>query len=137
MSRIRTYSELITFDTFEERFAYLRLNGHVAHETFGPYRNVNQTFYRSYEWSRVRDAVIVRDNGCDLGIPDREIHAELLVHHMDPMSIDDILHHEDWILDPEFLITTTKDTHNAIHYGVDLLLPQVVTERTRGDTKLW
>lgn len=137
MTNLRTYSELITFDTFEERFAYLRLNGHVAYETFGPYRNVNQTFYRSYEWARVRDEVICRDNGCDLGIPDREIHTELLVHHMTPMTVDDIIHHEGWILDPEFLITTTQDTHNAIHYGIDLQVPKIVIERTRGDTKLW
>jgi hypothetical protein len=127
----------MTYDTFLGRFEYLRLNGHVAHETFGPYRHVNQTFYRSNEWYRVRDAVIYRDNGCDLGILGREIHTELLVHHMTPMTVDDILHHEEWILDPEYLITVSKDTHNAIHYGRDLRAPEVVTERSRGDTKLW
>lgn len=137
MSQIRTYSELMTYDTFEDRFEYLKLNGYVAHETFGPYRHVNQTFYRSREWLRVRDRVIFRDNGCDLGIPGREIYSELLVHHMIPMEIDDILHGETWIIDPEYLITTSKDTHNAIHFGSEILLPDVVTERSRGDTKLW
>lgn len=98
---------------------------------------MNQTFYTSYEWKNVRDRVIVRDNGCDLGVNGYEIHAELLVHHINPMGIDDILHAEEWIIDPEYLITTCHQTHNAIHYSNELLLPRVVPERKPGDTKLW
>ena len=97
---------------------------------FGFDRHVNQTFYTSYEWKNVRDRVIVRDNGCDLGVNGYEIHAELLVHHINPMGIDDILHAEEWIIDPEYLITTCHQTHNAIHYSNELLLPRVVPEKT-------
>lgn len=134
---IRTYSEMAKFKDFEDRFDYLRLRGNVGESTFGFDRHVNQAFYTSYEWKNVRDRVIVRDNGCDLGVNGYEIHAELLVHHINPMVIDDILHAEEWIIDPEYLITTCHQTHNAIHYSNELLLPRVVPERKPGDTKLW
>lgn len=133
----KTYTELSRFHTFEERFEYLRLYGDVGRETFGFDRYLNQQFYRSYEWKRVRDFVIVRDNGCDLGVNGYEIHENALIHHINPISPDDIIHGEEWILDPEFLITTTHNTHNAIHYSDVSLLPKVVVERTPGDTKLW
>ena len=123
--------------TFEERFEYLLLGGQVGYATFGFDRYLNQQFYASREWKTVRDHVIVRDNGCDLGIQGYEIHTGILIHHMNPVAIDDIVHREDWILDPEFLITTTHNTHNAIHYGTDRLLPKTVTARSPGDTKLW
>lgn len=134
---IRRYSELIQYSEFEDRFDYLKIGGQVGHATFGYDRYLNQRFYRSYEWKRARDYVIARDYGCDLGVPGYEIHGELLVHHINPMVADDIIHGEEWILDPEYLITTTIDTHNAIHYGTDLLIPKVVVERQPGDTRLW
>jgi hypothetical protein len=133
----RCFSELERLDTFEERFAYLRLGGGVGAETFGFDRWINQIFYRSREWKRVRDHVILRDESCDLGVYGREIHANLLIHHVNPVSVDDIREREDWILDPEFLITTCHATHNAIHYGVEHLAPPVVFDRQPGDTKLW
>lgn len=134
---IRSYSDLRRLSTFEERFEYLLLGGQVGYATFGFDRHINQKFYSSFEWKRVRDEVIVRDNGSDLGIPGYEIYGNLLIHHMNPMSVDDILHGEEWILNPEYLITTTHNTHNAIHYGIQKLHPKVVTERNPGDTKLW
>lgn len=137
MTKIRTYSELKTFETFDERFEYLKLGGSVGRATFGFDRHINQTFYRSRLWKRARDQVIIRDNGCDLGISGYEIHADLLIHHMNAISVDDILSGEEWLIDPEFLITTTQRTHNAIHYGVDLQMPPVVVQRSPGDTKLW
>lgn len=137
MSRIRTYSELSRLHTFNERYQYLRLVGIVGESTFGFDRWINQEFYRSRQWKSVRDAVIVRDNGCDLGIPGFEIHRGLLVHHMNPVSLDDIMHGEEWILDPNFLITTSHRTHNAIHYGDESLLPREPITRKSGDTKLW
>lgn len=133
----KSYSELVRYPTFDERFDYLKLAGQVAHTTFGYDRYVNQGFYMSLDWKRARRDVIVRDNGCDLGMPGYEIYSELIVHHMNPMTVDDIVHHEDWILDPEFLICTTKKTHNALHFGNESLLPDVVTARTPNDTKLW
>ena len=135
--RIRHYSELILHDSFEDRFEYLRLDGGVGRSTFGFDRYINQQFYTSREWHDVRSFVIVRDNGCDLGVFDREIPAGPLIHHMNPMSIDDILSKADWILDPEYLITTCHNTHNAIHYGKEDPHPKVVLERTPQDTKLW
>lgn len=137
MSRTRSYSELSTFSTFDERFEYLKLGGGVGHETFGFDRHINQRFYSSREWQDVRSFVIVRDEGCDLGVLGYEIFTGLLIHHINPMGVDDILHQEEWILDPEYLITTTHNTHNAIHYGTTNLLPKVVTERTPRDTRLW
>lgn len=133
----RTYRELRRFNTFDERFEYLNLRGVVAHETFGFDRHINQSFYRSREWLQARDVVIVRDGGCDLGIPGYEIHDEILIHHMEPMRKDDIVHAEEWIVNPEYLITTTHNTHNAIHYGNASLLPRTHVDRAPGDTKLW
>lgn len=135
--RIRRYSEVVRYNTFEDRFNYLVLGGEVGETTFGFDRYINQNFYRSPEWQRARRDVIVRDEGCDLGIPGYEIHTELLVHHINPMTLDDISHGEDWILDPEYLICVTKRTHNAIHYGDAGLLKQPFEERRPGDTKLW
>lgn len=137
MTRTRRYSELRQLLTFEERYEYLRLGGGVGEATFGFDRHINQAFYHSLEWKQAREYVIVRDNGCDLGIPGFEIHAELLVHHMNPMSADDIMSHDEWILDPNYLITTTQSTHNAIHYGDRSLLPKPFVERAPGDTRLW
>jgi hypothetical protein len=133
----RRYSELRRLETFEERYKYLRIRGRVGAETFGFDRVFNQRFYRSTEWRRIRNFVIVRDNGCDLGVEGYEIHGELLVHHMNPMTVVEVTHGEDHILNPEFLITTTHRTHNAIHYGDENLLPKAVVERKPGDTKLW
>jgi hypothetical protein len=135
--KLRTYSELRRIPTFEERFAYLDLRGQVGEATFGSNRWFNQRFYRSREWRHVRDFVIVRDNGCDLGIPDYGIHGRILIHHMNPVTMEDLAHGTALVLDPEYLITTTHRTHNAIHYGDDSLLPQQVVERKPGDTKLW
>ena len=135
--RNRSYSELRRLESFEDRFDYLSLGGTVGVHTFGFDRWVNQLFYHSREWSLVRDEVIVRDNGCDLGVPGYEIHGDLLVHHMNPIAIEDIENGEEWILDPEFLITTRHQTHNAIHYGDRNLLPKPPVERRAGDTKLW
>jgi hypothetical protein len=132
----RSYSELIQYNTFEDRLEYLTLRGGVGDSTFGFDRYINQDFYHSAQWRSSREEAIVRDNGCDLGVPGYDIHTELLVHHMNPVSADDIVHGEEWILDPEYLITTTKRTHNAIHYGTDLRIP-VLVKRTPGDTALW
>lgn len=135
--KIRTYSELRRLETFEDRFDYLELGGNVGESTFGFDRWVNQQFYKSREWTQARNYVIVRDNGCDLGVEGYEIYMDLLVHHMNPMVPENIIHGEDWIVDPEFLITTSLKTHNAIHYGDKSLLPRGPIERKAGDTKLW
>lgn len=137
MMNIRTYSELIELSTFEERYRYLRLGGRVGEETFGFDRYVNQIFYNSKEWKNIRDFVIVRDNGCDLGIEDREIYGKILVHHMNPISIEDIVRRSDYLLDPEYLICTVKNTHDAIHYGDESLLITAPIERTKNDTCPW
>ena len=134
---IRRYSELVTYDTFEDRFNYLKLGGGVGRSTFGFDRYINQQFYKSREWNDVGREVVIRDNGCDLGIDGYEIHVGLLIHHMNPMTVDDIVHRESWILDPEFLILTTTVTHNNIHFGVNNLFPKVVIERSPRDTNLW
>lgn len=137
MSWIRIYSELCHLQTFEERFEYLKLDGVVGRSTFGFDRWINQRFYTSREWKSVRNFVIVRDNGCDLGIPGYEIHYGLIVHHMNPVSLDDIIHGEDWIINSDYLITTSLRTHNAIHYGDKHLISRGPIERKMGDTKLW
>lgn len=137
MTTIKTYSELQRLRTFEARYEYLRLGGTVGHATFGFDRHVNQTFYASAEWKTIRQHIIIRDQGCDLGVPGYEIHGGLLIHHINPMNSGDIIHEEDWVLDPEFLITTTQDTHNAIHYGDRTLLRVPFVPRSPGDTKLW
>lgn len=134
---IRTYSELIQHTTFEDRYRYLRLGGKVGEETFGFDRYLNQVFYRSDEWRKVRDYVIIRDNGCDLGIEDREIHGRILVHHMNPITERDIRDRSEFLLDPEYLICTVKNTHDAIHYGDESILTIVPPERTRNDTCPW
>lgn len=134
---IRTYSQLKTFETFDERFEYLKLSGGVGVETFGFDRWINQNFYRSPQWKLARDHVIARDLGRDLGVEGHEIHERILVHHMNPMLPEDIVHGDESILDPEYLITTTHVTHNAIHFGTDAPQRHVLVERRRGDTKLW
>ena len=134
---IRTYSELVKFITFEDRFEYLRLHGGVGRSTFGFDRYLNQKFYSSYEWKDVRNHVIARDLGRDLGVEGYEIHDHILIHHMNPVTVDSVVHRDLHLLDPEYLITTTHRTHNAIHYGDKSLLPQPVVERRKGDTKLW
>lgn len=134
---IRTYSELIKLPTFEERFEYLKLKGNVGKETFGLDRYLNQKFYRSLEWKRLRDEIIMRDNGCDLGIHGREIRERILIHHMNPITLDDIQHGSDYLFNPEYLISTIHITHNAIHYGSsDLLIKDPVVRRP-GDTCPW
>lgn len=135
--KIRTYSELITIPTFEERFEYLRLDGRVGEETFGFDRYLNQVFYKSKEWLRIRDHIITRDNGCDLGMEGHEIYGKVLVHHMNPISKEDILRRSDWLLNPEYLISTIKNTHDAIHYGDSSLLITAPIERRPNDTCPW
>lgn len=133
----KTYSELSRIETFDDRFEYLKLFGGVGKSTFGFDRHLNQQFYRSVEWRYIRDHVIVRDNGCDLGVEGYEINAKIMIHHINPIAVDDIIHRSDWITDPEYLITTTHNTHNAIHYGDKSLLVHPNKPRTPGDTKLW
>jgi len=135
--RVRSYSELRRLSTFEDRYKYLRLSGEVGASTFGFERWLNQDFYRSYEWKQVRQLVIARDVGMDLGMEGYEIYDRIIIHHMNPMTVDDIEFADDKILDPEFLITTTHRTHNAIHYGDERHLLQPLVERRRGDTRLW
>ena len=135
--RIRTYSELSQIPTFEERYEYLALRGVVGEPTFGYDRWINQAFYRSAEWRHVRNYVISRDLGCDLGVEGYEIHDKVIIHHMNPMQQADLLHGNDDIVNLEYLISTTHKTHNAIHYGDASLLPKQYTPRRPGDTKLW
>lgn len=137
MARFRTYQELRRIQSFEGRFDYLVLHGEVGRSTFGFDRWLNQRFYQSREWRDVRQQVILRDEGCDLGIPGHEIRGGLLIHHINPVKPEDLRERADWILDPNFLITTTQRTHNAIHYGDKELLPKPYVERRPGDTKLW
>ena len=134
---IRTYSELILLPTFEERFKYLQLNGRVGDDTFGFDRYINQNFYRSAEWKRIRDQVIMRDNGCDLALEGYEIYGRILIHHMNPIGIKDIQQVNKFLLDPEYLITTMLSTHNAIHYGDESLLVTDPIERSKNDTCPW
>lgn len=134
---IKTYSELILLPTFEERFDYLRLNGAVGKDTFGYDRYLNQAFYTSYEWKKIRDQIIIRDNGCDLGIPGREIGRRIYIHHINPLRKDDIVSHSEYLRNPEFLICASFETHNAIHYGDINLLPRDPIERKPNDTCPW
>lgn len=133
----RSYSELRQIETFEERFRYLALRGRVGESTFGFNRWVNQGFYTSREWRQTRDSIIVRDNGCDLGIDGYEIHRGLYIHHLNPITLQQVESGDDCLLDPDNLITVTHRTHNAIHYGDERLLPRQLAERRPGDTKLW
>lgn len=135
---IRTYTELSKLKTFEERFEYLRLDGKVGKETFGFDRIFNQIFYRSVEWKRVRDQVIIRDCGCDLGVPGHEIYGQrILIHHMNPISLEDLERRSEILMNPEYLITTIHNTHQAIHYGDEDLLIKLPRERTKNDTCPW
>lgn len=139
MMNVKTYSELITFPTFEERYKYLRLGGKVGEDTFGFDRYLNQSFYKSDEWLSVRNKVITRDLGCDLGCVDREIPegVTIFIHHMNPITKNDILDRTELLLNPEYLITTIKRTHDAIHYGDDNLIFTGLIERSKNDTCLW
>ena len=135
---IRTYSELSKLKTFRERYEYLKLDGTVGEKTFGFDRYINQMFYKSEEWKRIRNYVITRDNGCDLGIQDRKIiDSVILVHHMNPITKEDIINKNKILLDPEYLITTIKPTHNAIHYGDESLLNEDLVIRSKNDTCPW
>lgn len=136
--KIRTYSELCTLPTFEERYDYLKLNTSVGIDTFGFDRYLNQSFYKSTEWKRVRDKVIVRDLGRDLGIEGREINGTIYIHHMNPITVDDISNSTDFLLNPEYLVCVSLNTHNAIHYGnKDTLRKIEFAERTKNDTCPW
>jgi hypothetical protein len=138
MENIRTYSELSKLKTFRERYEYLKLGGTVGEDTFGFDRYLNQIFYTSKEWKQIRNFVITRDNGCDLGIPDHKIIDDLiLVHHMNPITKDDIINKSEMLLNPEYLITTVKSTHDAIHYGDESLLVEDYIERSKNDTCPW
>ena len=134
---IKTYSELIQYPTFEDRFKYLQLKGRVGEDTFGFDRYINQRFYRSVEWKRIRDQVILRDKGCDLGILGHEIYARVIIHHMNPISAKDISDATDYLLNPEYLICVSHLTHNAIHYGDESILVTTPIERRKNDTCPW
>ena len=134
---IRTYTELSRLTSFEERFQYLKLNGIVGESTFGFDRYINQLFYRSSEWKKLRDIVIVRDEGCDLGLAGYDMHGKIYIHHMNPISRRDIETLDDRLLNPEYLIATSHNTHNAIHYGDEELLLLAPMERSRFDTCPW
>lgn len=137
MEVMRTYSELSKINSYEERFEYLKLNGFVGVETFGFDRYINQRFYKSLEWKRIRDKVIIRDNGCDLGVEGYEIHGRILIHHMNPVTPDELRSNLDLLLNPEYLICVAHNTHNAIHYGDSDLLITAPVERTAFDTCPW
>jgi hypothetical protein len=135
--KIRTYSELIKLPTFEDRYKYLRLRGVVGEETFGFDRFMNQDFYRSREWKDIRDFIIVRDNGCDLAMEGYDIHGKIIIHHMNPITIKDIQENSAFLMEPEYLISTTLSTHNAIHYGDESLLVKEPVIRSKNDTCPW
>lgn len=135
---MRIYSELIMLPTFEERFLYLQLHGNVGIDTFGFDRWLNQQFYRSKEWRDIRNKVILRDQACDLAMPGHDIPngVPIIVHHMNPLSKEDVTDHTDLLLNPEYLICTFKTTHDAIHYGIELPKTYFI-ERERNDTVPW
>ena len=137
--KIRTYTELFKFSKFEDRFKYLQLNGSIGEETFGFDRIFNQRFYTSKEWKNIRDFIIVRDNGCDLGVDGYDIYERknIFIHHLNPIRLEDIERRTEILLDPEYLITTTFHTHNAIHYGDETLLVTAPIERSKNDTCPW
>lgn len=137
MKMLRTYSELITLTTFEERYKYVRIGGKVGDETFGFDRYLNQTFYNSPEWRRFRRDIIVRDFGCDLAIEDREIGGLIIVHHLNPIDINDILHGSEFLMNPEYVVCVSDNTHKAIHYGDESLLITAPIERYENDTCPW
>ena len=135
---IKTYSELMRLPTFEERYRYLRLGGRVGEETFGFDRYINQMFYKSPDlWLPIRDKIIIRDNGCDLGVEGHDIYSRIIVHHMNPITKEDILEQSEFLLNPEYLICTRKSTHDAIHYGDESLLLTAPVERRPNDTCPW
>lgn len=135
--KVRTYSELITLPTFEERFKYLQLSGSVGADTFGFDRYLNQIFYKSKEWKNLRNQIIIRDNGCDLAVEGYDIYERVIIHHMNPITKDDVLNRSDILMNPEYLICTTHSTHNAIHYGNEEPLPRAPIVRTPNDTCPW
>ena len=140
MNKLRCYSDLIQYSTFEDRLHYLELHGVVGEDTFGFDRYINQKFYKSPEWRRVRDFVIVRDNGCDLGVKGYDIGDRIIGHHMNPLTLDDISNSSDFLLNPEYLICVSKDTHDIIHYGFSsdrYSKSKEPVDRKPGDTKLW
>ena len=138
MSTIRTYSELNKIQDFKERYRYLKLGNKVGESTFGFDRYLNQKFYVSDEWRSIRDQIIIRDNGCDLGIDGRDIFGAIIVHHMNPISKYDLIHQTDYLINPEYLICVSFNTHNAIHYGDEsLLFDDVLVERRKNDTCPW
>ena len=134
---VKTYSELCKLKSFLERFEYLQMFGILGEETFGYNRYLNQSFYKSRQWKNARDFVIVRDCGCDLGVEGRDIYGQIYIHHMNPITIDDIKTNSEILIDPEFLITTKHTTHNAIHYGDKSLLVLEPIERRPNDTSPW
>lgn len=137
-TELRTYSELIKFDTFEDRFRYLKLDGTVGVETFGYDRWINQLFYKSEEWKALRREIIIRDCGCDLGVEGFDIHSNIYIHHMNPITSEDILNHSDYLINPEYLISTRFSTHNAIHFGDESVLKTMsIIERRPNDTCPW
>lgn len=135
--RSRSYAEIRRLRSFDERYRYLALRGIVGESTFGFERHLNQTFYRSRQWRQMRNQIIVRDDGMDLGVPDHPIQGNIIIHHINPMTVSDIVDGNDSILDPEFLICVSHRTHNAIHYGDESLLPRPFVERRPGDTRSW
>lgn len=134
---IRTYSELILLPTFEERFKYLQLNGRIGDDTFGFDRYINQNFYKSAEWKRIRDQIIIRDNGCDLALEGYEIYGRILIHHMNPITVKDVELSTEYLINPEYLICVTHNTHNAIHYGDEKQIITGPIVRTKNDTCPW
>lgn len=137
MKSTRSYSEMKRLRTFEERFAYLRLDGKVGEETFGYDRYINQILYKSERWRKLRDKIIIRDNGCDLGVEGREIHGPIIVHHINPITIEDILNDNPMVYDPDNLVCVSPMTHNAIHYSDESILIKDPVERVRNDTCPW
>lgn len=134
---MKTYNELIRIPTFEERYRYLRLSGSVGEETFGFRRWLNQEFYHSDEWKRFRDKIIIRDGGCDLAVDGFEIYSSIIIHHLNPITYDDILNQNPCVFDPNNVVCTKLSTHNAIHYGDEILLPKTPVERIKNDTCPW
>lgn len=134
---IRTYTELMKLKTFEERYRYLKLTARVGEETFGFDRYLNQQFYKSKEWKSIRNEIIIRDNACDLGIPEREMNDRIIIHHMNPIVKYDLIHQTDFLLNPNYLICTSRQTHLAIHYGDEDLLFKGLVERAKNDTCPW
>ena len=137
MTRTRSYRELSQLKTFQDRFDYLKLVGQVGFETFGSHRIFNQKFYHSSEWRRARQSIILRDNGCDLGVEGYDIHSRIIIHHINPVTFEDIEEGRDILFDPDNLICVSKRTHDAIHYGTEETLPKLPIERVPGDTCPW